>query len=409
MSEETLMSTTESAPDELVSQDPSDTGPPHSPLMTAPDAVSHSMVPSAAESHSMIPTPAVGPDGIPTSIAAAPPSPTSRPSSGRSHTASGAPCPNSSGGGRSSRIGDHPRINAISNRAADSVTAPPVNAKILIFGDSQTGNSSGMGASIKTELVRMGYTASNINVSMNCGKTTTWLLRRLNQNQLNENSQGCGHYWDGPSSSIDFSGYYDFAFIISGGNDSSGPGQWNTHLASTRRLVRKFQNKLVWIGLAPSTGDYLNGHREPIEEIYRTREGQWPGNMSNPDPSGAELREVYNILLKEKLNPLSGVRYIDLRDVAETLTGVKDQLKTSEGHRFNTRWPDMGDGLHIHRGNPARAQRIGFWIANQIGEPGPAQTSASANMTSPTGAEVEAPSPPPPVEELMSVEPGAGG
>ena len=71
MSEETLMSTTESAPDELVSQDPSDTGPPHSPLMTAPDAVSHSMVPSAAESHSMIPTPEVGPDGIPTSIAAA--------------------------------------------------------------------------------------------------------------------------------------------------------------------------------------------------------------------------------------------------------------------------------------------------------------------------------------------------
>ena len=345
------------------------------------------------------PEPTVGDDGVPESLrrsnpVEAPPSPAMSSTFGRSTGVPGLPCTTGAGlgGGRSGRIGDHPRINAQSSRSADTVSTPPVNAKILIFGDSQTGNSSGMGASIKAQLVRMGYTAANIHVSMNCGKTTNWLLNRLNNNALNQRSpeHRCGHYWDGPSASINFSQDYDFAFIISGGNDSNGPGTWNGQLNSARRLVQKFQNKLIWVGLAPSTGTYINGSRASIPENYRVREGQWAGNMSNPDPSGAERREVYNVLLKEILNPLSGVRYIDLRDVAEQLTGVKNQLSTSSGHRFNTRWPDMADGLHIHSGNRARAQRIGFGVASQLGTPAPAMTSSGANMTSPEGQPVEA-------------------
>ena len=380
------------------------------------DPLSSSDPQEEASSPLTSPEPTVGADGVPESLrrpnpVEAPPSPAMSATFGRSTGVPGLPCTTgaATGGGRSGRIGDHPRISARSSRAADDVTSPPSNAKILIFGDSQTGNSSGMGASIKVELVRMGYTASNIHVSMNCGKTTNWLLRRLNDNALNQSSpeHRCGHYWDGPSTSINFSQDYDFAFIISGGNDSNGPGQWNGHLRSARSLVQKFRNKLIWIGLAPSTGRYIDGNRSSIPETYRTRDGQWPGNMSNPDPSGAERREVYNVLLKETLNPLPGVRYIDLRDVAEQLTGVKNQLSTSSGHRFNTRWPDMSDGLHIHSGNRARAQRIGFWVASQAGPPGPAVTSSESNTTSPEGDAVTTPAP---EEEtvLMSLPGGQG-
>jgi hypothetical protein len=360
----------------------------------------------------------VGEDGVPESLRRAnsvetPPSPTPTASSGSTSGTAGQPCSTGAGtgGGRSGRIGDHPRITARSNRASDNVTAPPSNAKILIFGDSQTGNSSGMGASIKTELVRVGYRAANIHVSMNCGKTTAWLLNRLNSNELNVRSpvHRCGHYWDGPSSSINFSEEYGFAFIISGGNDSNSPGQWAQHLRSARRLVSKFQNKLVWVGLAPSTGRYIDGDRKSIPETYRTRDGQWSGSMSNPDPSGAERREVYNVLLKETLNPLQGVRYIDLRDVAEQLTGVKNQLSTSSGHRFNTRWPDMRDGLHIHSGTRASAPRIGFWVASQIGRPGAAVTPPDANYSDASGEAVAISSEPQEEQLYSSVEQGGTG
>ena len=203
------------------------------------------------------------------------------------------------------------------------IIAPPYDGKILIFGDSQVGNERGVGNAIKSKLVQKGYTASKIHISMNCGKTTSWLSNRLTENLLNQEPEGCGYYWDGPTeTSIDFS-TYDFAFIISGGNDTQNPRSWSGYFQNVLSIAEKYRNKLVWIGPVPSTSggrhDYINGQRLQIPSEYRTRDGKWSGEMTNPDPSAAERREVYNILLKEKIGPIGTISYLDARDIAGSL------------------------------------------------------------------------------------------